>query len=279
MNSSFDAPIELPALLKGFQRFDFDHKLGICERLFGRALAVHGIAWVHTAPGVCWKLDLTNHTHRWIVYGSYEGPGFWRWLRGQPRIDTIVDSGANIGQTVLYFSQFASEARILAFEPGTSARAWLTECVSANSMERVQIEASALGAASGEARLIGPDADDLHGSWNQVSATQGEPIKVTTLDAELQRMNMDVLNLWKLDLEGYEFQALQGAVRALDAGRIRALHMELSGDDQDHSHRFLTARGYRPHTITPSGRLVAGRVVKAYDSVLYLAPSLPTAGA
>ncbi len=256
-----------------FQRFEFNRKLGLCEKLFSHTLSSHGIAWVRTSSGARWKLDLTNSTHRWIVYGSYEGPGFWRWFRRQHSMNAIVDSGANIGQTVLYFATFSPKARILALEPGTKARAWLAECVSANAMKSVQIEASALGAACGEARITGSNSDNLHGSWNQVSTTKGEPIVVTTLDDELQRMNIAILDLWKLDLEGYEFQALQGAARSLDAGRIRAIHMEVSGNEQDDSHRFLTARGYRPHTIMPSGRLLAGHVVKAYDSILYLAPA------
>ena len=101
----------MPALLRFLQRRDFPRKLGVCDRLFGRALDVHGIAWVRTAVGPVWKLDLANVTHRWIVYGYYEGPELWRWLLAQRgAVRTIVDSGANIGQMVLMYLRFGPPA-------------------------------------------------------------------------------------------------------------------------------------------------------------------------
>ena len=97
--------VPLPLPLTGLQPFDFPHKLGICERLFGKALAPHGIAWVHTAAGIAWKLDLTLNLHRWIVYGKYEGAPFLNWARQfLPRDGVVVDSGANIGQMLLYLA-------------------------------------------------------------------------------------------------------------------------------------------------------------------------------
>ena len=65
--------VSLPLPLTWLQPFDFPHKLGICERLFGKALARHGICWVPTAAGIDWKLDLTVVPHRWIVYGKVGG--------------------------------------------------------------------------------------------------------------------------------------------------------------------------------------------------------------
>ena len=124
MSTTPDRPLPLPGLLRCLQPREFPRKLGICDRLFGRALAGAGICWVRTAPGPVWKLDLGNQTHRWIVYGSYEGPAFWHWLRRDGAgTRTIVDSGANIGQTVLYFASLLPAARIFAYEPGSAARA------------------------------------------------------------------------------------------------------------------------------------------------------------
>lgn len=64
--------LTVPRSLTCLQRFDFPHKLGICERLFGHALSSRGIAWIETGAGISWKLDLANPTHRWIGYGKYD---------------------------------------------------------------------------------------------------------------------------------------------------------------------------------------------------------------
>lgn len=219
MPDSFDRPRSLPLSLRVLRSLPLPRKLGLCDRFYGRAISTFGTAWVATAAGPVWQLDLANPTHRWLVYGDYEGPGFWRWFRRQSTPTAIVDSGANIGQTVLQFAAAAPHARILAYEPG---------------------------AAAGAARLSGnPDAS-LHGSWHQVNATDGEPVAVVTLDEELDRHRLAQIDVWKLDLEGHELPALRGAGRSLRAGRIRAVHMEISGEAGSASAReFLAACGYR----------------------------------
>lgn len=273
--SSPSAPLSLPRSLCWIQRLDFPHKLGLCDRLYGRALARHGTCWVRTAVGPVWKLDLNNATHRWIVYGCYEGPGFWRWLRAQrPAIGTIVDSGANIGQTVLYFASMLPAARIIAYEPGSAARDWLAEGVSANGFPGVTIEALGLGATTGKAFLSTLGSSDRHGAWNQIDAAEGEPIQVATLDTELDRQNIPMLDLWKLDMEGYEIHAVRGAARALAAGRIRAIYAE-AGFSGRETAAFLIGHGFSAWAIRADGRLIPWRDTGQWDNALFLAPGHP----
>src|SRR5258708_7113751 len=105
--------LHLPLSLRFIRQFDFPHKLGICEKLFSSRLTKNGICWVETAVGPVWKLDLSNSTHRWIVYGHYEGSAFFNWIRRNlPEDPVIIDSGANIGQMALYFGTYFPKARI-----------------------------------------------------------------------------------------------------------------------------------------------------------------------
>jgi FkbM family methyltransferase len=276
VNTSPQQPLSLPPLLRLAQRWEFPRKLGFCDRFFGRALVAGGVAWVRTAAGPVWKLDLSNPTHRWIVYGWYEGPSFWRWLRAhRVGIRTIVDSGANIGQTVLTFTALLPSARVFAYEPGASARAWLAEGVAAGGLQNVTIEATGLGPAAGAARLATDGGADLHGSWNKVSATEGEPITLVALDDELARLGLATLDLWKLDMEGYELQALRGAARTLAAGRIRYVYVEAAGEAGRETLALLTSFGYRVYGITASGRLSAWHTSDSYDNALCLAPAEP----
>jgi FkbM family methyltransferase len=273
-NDQAGIPLELPLGLRLVQRIEFARKLGFCERLFGAALARHGVRWVRTAPGPLWKLDLANPTHRWIVYGSYEGPALWRWLRARAgSIGSVVDSGANIGQTVLYFAALLPRARILAYEPGRGAREWLAECVAANGFKGVVVEGAGLSDARGSARLGNVGGDELHGAWNKVNAADGETIELAPLDEELDRHGIAALDLWKLDVEGYELQALRGAARSLASRRIRAIFMEL-GHAQSESAAYLGEHGYTGWDLADSGRLtpLSGGERSDWGNALFLPP-------
>jgi FkbM family methyltransferase len=266
-------PLGLPLALRLVQRFEFPRKLGVCESLFGASLARRGVRWVRTAPGPLWKLDLANPTHRWIAYGSYEGPSLWRWVRGRAgAIRIVVDSGANIGQTVLYFAALLPGARILAYEPGARAREWLEEGVAANAMAGVRVLAAGLSSATGTARLGAVGGAELHGAWNRVGAADGDEIALAALDDELDRLGIASVDLWKLDVEGHELEALRGARRSLSAHRIRALYMEL-GESDSESMALLESHGYTAWNIRDSGRLEPLREHDRWGNGLFLAPA------
>lgn len=55
------------------RRFDFPRKLGVLEFLFGKLFSAKGVGWVECSNALNWKLDLDDTSHRWIVYGKYEG--------------------------------------------------------------------------------------------------------------------------------------------------------------------------------------------------------------
>jgi FkbM family methyltransferase len=182
-----------------------------------------------------------------------------------------VDSGANIGQTVLYFATYLPGSRILAYEPGRAARAWLEECVAANGFRGVRVEASGLGSSAGQARLGTVGGPGLHGAWNQIAASGGDAISIVSLDAEMKRLGLESVDLWKLDVEGYELEALRGAAGALAAGRVRALFMEL-GESESESTALLSSFGYTGWCLRNSGRPAPLRGHTRWGNGLFLAP-------
>jgi FkbM family methyltransferase len=267
--------VSLPLPLRWLRAFEFPGKLGLMERLFSRTLARHGVAWVETKAGIPWQLDLTTPPHRWIVYGYYEGYAFWHWLlANRERIRTVVDSGANIGQTTLYFSQLLTQPRIFAYEPGTDARAWLTRCVEANNLTQVTISPNGLAETPRTAFLKSVGDTATHGSWNRLDASEGEAIPLVTLDGEMERLGLDRIDLWKLDMEGAEPGALAGAARALAAGKIGAIHAEIMGDSGAGVGDTLRSCGYVPY-VARHDRLVpaAGHVGGDGDNAVFIHPS------
>jgi FkbM family methyltransferase len=263
--------IPLPFLLTQLQPIDFPRKLGICERLFGKAIASQGICWVSTGSGITWKLDLTNPTHRWIVYGKYEGAPFLNWAKKFLASDAIiVDSGANIGQMLMYLVQWVPQGKILAFEPGVEASSWLEECLKVHPTMPVEIIPAGLGAAPAQLRLHNIGASLGHGAWNQISTTEGDKIQIVRLADELAARSIETVDLWKLDVEGYEIPALQGAEELLKHKRIKAIYAELTGENGDRVRAYLDNLGYSCHLISSQNRLYQPDLLPGHTNGLFL---------
>jgi len=263
--------VSLPLPLHWFQPFDFPHKLGICERLFGNAIARKGICWVKTGAGIPWKLDLANPTHRWIVYGKYEGAPFLNWTRKfLPADGIVVDSGANIGQMLQYLAQWVPQGKILAFEPGREAADWLKECLTTQAILPVEILRFGLGASPAQLRLHNIGANYGHGAWNQTSETEGETIQIVRLADELAARSLEEVDLWKLDVEGYEIPALQGAEELLKEKRIRAIYAELAGDNGQRVQDYLATFGYCCHLFDRNGKLYTPSEFPNHTNGLFL---------
>lgn len=205
-------------------------KLGLCERLFARKLAARGITWVDFGD-LRWKLNLSNATHRWLVYGEYEQPEL-RMLLEQLLTPgaVIVDSGANIGQMVLMYLLYGAADKIYAFEPTPTARAWLEESLAANNEKRVSVAPVALGARQGRSRLLTFAFDFKEGAQNRISDQLGHEeaieIEITTLDHVANHSGIERIRFWKLDTEGHELPALQGATNLLARSAIDCLYVE-----------------------------------------------------
>jgi len=142
--------INLPLLLRLVRRLEFPKKLGLLERLFGQRLSQNGVCWVECTNGVSWKLDLTDSCHRWIVFGKYEGgAGIDLAFSALKNGGVYIDSGANIGQWLLYLGHIIG-LKSLAFEPVSSQREWLKESLSVQNNWDVDIFESGLGSENAE---------------------------------------------------------------------------------------------------------------------------------
>jgi FkbM family methyltransferase len=262
--------VALPRPVLWFQGVEFPHKLGICERLFGRTLIPRGICWVQTGAGIAWKLDLRNSNHRWVVYGKYEGSPFLDWARAHlPANGVVVDSGANIGMMLLYLAQWVPHGKVLAFEPGREQADWLQECLDEHDDLPVELIRAGLGSSHGMLYLQESTLSNDHGGSSQISDTQGEPVQITRLMDELAARSIDGVDLWKLDVEGYEIPALEGAEQLLLERRIKTLYVELSGENGPRVRDYLAEFGYQCHLFDQNGELHAAREIPWHTNGLF----------
>lgn len=154
--------------------------------------------------------------------------------RVKGEIRTIVDVGANAGQSAIRFRAAFPEARIVSLEP---IQATFDELVRRTAGLDIQCHRLAAGSSdsvstmyltpfSETSSLMRPADDELRGM---------EQVEVVTLDGFLRDSGIDTVDLLKIDAEGYDLEVLKGASGVLSSGRVRFVTVEVGfhpGDDR-----------------------------------------------
>lgn len=144
--------------------------------------------------------------------------GYARFCRAALRPgDSVVDVGANIGVTSLIAGERIGPAgRLLAVEASPLNARALTRTLAANGFSDAQVETCGVGAVSGtmpfhEASAFGFVME--HGNLLAAHGTLDIPIR--TLDEIVGSAGLESVDLIKIDIEGYEWEALRGAVTTI----------------------------------------------------------------
>jgi FkbM family methyltransferase len=259
--------VKIPFALRLIRRFDFPHKKGIMDKIFNSSFAHQEEGWVNIWTGHNWKIDFRNPCHRWMIYDRYADSQFLKWAeKNLPPDAVIVDSGTNIGQFLPYYSRIAPQGKILAFEPSRLLAQWVDECVKENKLN-TEVIAKGLGNLEMNAFLNDPGDDTVKGLWNEISTEGGEPVKLTVLRNELKERRISKIDLWKLDVEGYETEALEGAGEYLDDHRIGVLYIEMAVKKNNHQRilDYMRSKGYAAFEIEVNGKLSPLHTVKPYQ--------------
>jgi FkbM family methyltransferase len=191
--------------------------------------------------------------------------------------DLFVDVGANAGSyTVL--AAGAARASVVSIEPVPSTFERLMDQVHVNRIQdRVRALNCAVGDSEGEVRFSA-DSDTMNHVLRAGETSGSEVIvPVHRLD-DLMDTTRDCFI--KLDVEGYEMQALAGAAELLKSGRVAALLVELNGsgahygsDDAAIDSRLrgcgLAPFSYSPfdRKLHPAGPGVTGNTLYLRDAV------------
>ncbi len=252
--------IKLPLGLSTLRNINIPRKHGILRRIYDRSLAKKGVVWVTTSAGIDWKLDLKVSNHRSLVYGDYEGGGQVQWIKNWlAGGGTVVDSGANIGQMLIYYL-LSSNTKVFCIEPVPKCVAWLQECISAGKFEdRVVVVNSLFDSRKGVVDLkIAGEGDT--GEWSTINTEWFETLETTTIHCEaitfdslVEEQKLSSIRFWKLDVEGAEFRALSGAVETLAKQAVEALLVEIIPQNSASVNELLTQYGYGAHKVSPRG--------------------------
>jgi FkbM family methyltransferase len=130
-------------------------------------------------------------------------------------VSVVVDCGAHIGLTALYFANRYPHARVIAVEPNP-ANFQLLERNTRADPRIVPVHACI-------SNRSGTDYISTEGpSWGHSTGGAGVAVEAITLDDIRERFNIDGIDLLKLDVEGAE-----RAVLAAGIGKVRAIAAEL----------------------------------------------------
>jgi len=244
----------LPYALRVLRRFDFPFKLGILERLFGRFLAQNSCQWVKCWNGIIWKLDLTEPCHRWIVYGKYEGgQGLDLATEKLREGGVLVDSGANIGQWLLYLGML-EKVHSLAFEPVSSQREWLKDSLALQSEWDVEVLEYGLSDKFEKLDIqIDAARSTLQLDWFVGKNLPRETVQLVELDEVLRAREIEKVDFWKLDVEGAELKALRGARHSLQNQIIKMIYFECNPGNYSGVCELLQKYGYQISSLCRGG--------------------------
>jgi FkbM family methyltransferase len=166
---------------------------------------------VHAAESIGGGIARTGHHELAVTEAAFRllGPG-----------DVAVDVGANVGYfTSLMAYRVGASGKVLAFEPHPVVRGLLEENVARWRSPQVNVDARAISATSGSMYLNVPEgfSANMGTATLESAGPSGVRVDVTSLDEALGSRKVDLV---KLDVEGHELAALDGARTTLAESRI-----------------------------------------------------------
>jgi len=187
-----------------------------------------------------------------------------------PDAGTVLDIGANIGQSAKSFRALWPEATIHCFEPDPRnvqelhANAYAGVVVNAVAVSDEETAASDfhLSSASQASGLSAPSTEYLRRGVTEVERVQ---VATTTVDAYRRANGLAHIDLCKIDTQGHTAPCLDGARETLEAQAISVLQLELlfapyyeQRDTFLEVEQRLAPYGYSLHTLVDTDTHTVG---------------------
>ena len=176
--------------------------------------------------------------------------------------DIVIDGGAHIGTSAITLAErVLPGGHVYSFEPVMHGA--LRQNLAENGIEGVTVVPKALGRAAGPEEItvddIAIDSSIARARGTGIGRGNTIPIEVTTIDAFVEENGLDRVDVIKLDIEGAEDMAIDGAAKVIDrfhpAWTIASYHVDFDGDLQHPKLlRQLRGHGYKVEEVLEGGK-------------------------
>lgn len=196
----------------------------------------------------CFDSEVSIQSARQILDGKV-----YQLLEGIGAVNVIVDIGANIGAASVYLKSSYPAAELYAFEPSRASFELLKRNLTG--MSKVQIYNCGLHELEGTARLYRGRLDGISDSIVPGLDVTDEYFEIELKSAadEMHRLQLQVIDILKIDTEGCEVPILRSMVKWLGGIKVIYLeyHSELDRQIIDlilrRSHVLYASRATNPH--------------------------------
>ena len=169
--------------------------------------------------GVNYELDISDY-QEWLIYFHCKTDSSDYVLNYLGKAEIIFDIGANIGQTA--FNMFQTQIHkglnpvIYAFEPFPQTFGKFETNLLMNK-HLTRIHALNLGLSNQQGTLYMSHQNSTNsGAFRMTNDTENSTaVKVTSLDTFISEQQIPRVDFIKIDVEGYELQVLEGAMKAI----------------------------------------------------------------
>ncbi len=168
------------------------------------------------------------------------------WARQDFRGMTVYDVGAFHGLLTLFFARQARQ--VVCYEPNSRNHARLSENLALNGISNVRIRKVGVGSRPGTLTMVtnpdmpgGASAEDnlVQGIRRSGQKILQEQISIVTLDSDIREHSLPPPDFIKIDIEGSELPALNGARETLAAHKPH-LFLEMHGETMNLKRKKVT---------------------------------------
>lgn len=165
--------------------------------------------------------DWEDLTTAWVVFYGNE-------YTVRPNDKIIVDLGANVGAFSLRASVLAANARVVAVEPFPGNFARLQQTIHMNELSgRVMPMDVAVVGEAGD--VIMDDSPSIPSHSRRVGADAGVAVRGITLSDLMEELQIDSIDLLKVDIEGGEYELFSG-IETETLQKVKRIGMEYHGN-------------------------------------------------
>ncbi len=171
--------------------------------------------------------------------------------------DTVIDIGAHIGEyTLLGAKLVGTKGFVIAVEPAYDTMKSLKENIILNDFKNCLVLEKAVGEKVETRSLYKVSEEDVYGYLDPYvenkKLMKKSEIEVTTVDHIILSKNLNLVNLLKIDVEGFEYEVLLGCKDALNKNKIKKIIIEIhsgflksKGINEDLIYVFLKEHGFK----------------------------------